>query len=323
MRALTGTARVVSSVRNDSLHKTKWPFMFVTDAYGFGTGWVMLHAPIQSPSRKSLFADYRRRGLGFIGMTSFMTFPAGHASSELDYTAVCQGWAHCFREPDRYLPHHQPRLLLSLSDFVDPARVTPFRYPRTTMANDQYDFVYVCSDEPWKMTAKNWKLAKRCLPILCGELGLRGLMVGVNPRQWPTIPGLRVSPWLPYERFLQLLSGCRFLFVPNELDASPRVMAEALCLDIPLVTNQALIGGWKYVTSATGVFFNDEHDVAEAVQQCLTATYCPRSWYLSQFGPRRAGRYLSKLVRQIEPGFTATSPLRLGYDLKSSNNGAD
>lgn len=293
----------------------RWPFTFVTDDAGCGTGWVILHAPIQSPSRFDLYADYRRRGFGFVGMTSFMTFPANSGSAALDYATICQGWAHCFRDPDRFLPPHQPRVLLSLSDFTDPARIAPHRFVAPVSQDERFDFVYVCADQPWKRRAKNWSLAERCLSRLCGQLELRGLMVGVDPAGIRAPPGLTVRPWLPYGRFLRFLAGSRFLFVPNEWDASPRVLAEALCLNIPILVNRALIGGWKYVAAATGRFFDDEHDVIAAAEQCLHRVFRPRSWYLSQFGPGPAGRKLLTLVRQIDPAFAGAGPLGLSYTL--------
>jgi glycosyltransferase involved in cell wall biosynthesis len=316
------TAESASGAQADNPPLAKWPLMFVTDANCGGTDWMVLHAPIQSPSRKLLFADYRRRGFAFIGMSSFMTFPAAEEPDSLDYAAVCQGWGHCFQDPDRFLPPGQPRALLSLSDFTDPALITPHRFPRSHNARSEFDFVYVGADQDWKMEAKNWSLAERCLPRLCGQLGLRGLVVGVDPQKIPVLPRLTASPWLPYERFLQVLADSRFLFVPNVLDASPRVLAEALCLDVPVLVNRALLGGWKYVAASTGVFFEDEQDVTQAAQRCLNASFRPRSWYLSQFGPQLAGLALRNLVKQIEPTFTATGPLGLSYALRPCFDGA-
>ena len=252
-----------------------------------------------------------------------MTFPANTESSTLDYATICEGWAHCFRAPERFLPPQQPRILLSLSDFIDPVVITPYRFAFPNPKQVKFDFVYVCADEAWKMKAKNWPLAEKCLSRLCGQLGLRGLIVGADPKAIPTLPNLVISPWLPYESFLHLLANSRFLFVPNELDASPRVLAEALCLNIPILVNRTLIGGWKYVTPATGVFFDDEHNVVPRARYCLTNDFRPRSWYLSQFGPRRAGRVLLDLIRQIDPAYSGSGPLGLSYSFSPYiDNGA-
>ena len=75
----------------------------------------------------------------------------------------------------------------------------------------------------------------------------------------------------------------RILFAPNLHDASPRVLAEALCLDVPILVNRHILGGWKYVTNATGAFFGGEHDVVDAVRVLLSerrrAELQPRRWF--------------------------------------------
>ncbi|WP_156776871.1 glycosyltransferase family protein [Nitrococcus mobilis] len=294
---------------------TQWPFMFVLDTAGGSTGWVVIHAPIQSPARIAQYSQFCRRGFSFLGMTSFLNFPALDEPSTLDYTAICQGWAHCFRDPDRLLPAGVPRMLLSLSDFIDPAQITPHRYPAPADPAERFDFVYVGAHEPWKMLAKNWPLAARCLPRLCGEMGLRGLMIGQRPQRVPALPGLVVRPWLPYPDWLRILGASRFLFVPNELDASPRVLAEALCLNTPLLVNHSLLGGWKYVAPTTGVFFESEHDVVDRAWHLYRGSYRPRPFFLSQYGPQRAGRRLRILLNRIDPSLPARSSLRLGYSL--------
>ena len=48
------------------------------------------------------------------------------------------------------------------------------------------------------------------------------------------------------------------------MDASPRILTESLCVNIPVLVNLNIIGGWKYVNSETGEFFRDETDLEEA-----------------------------------------------------------
>ena len=58
---------------------------------------------------------------------------------------------------------------------------------------------------------------------------------------------------------LKMYNKSRFIFLPNEKDASPRVLTEALCCDILVLLNKN-VGGWKYVNKNTGEFFTDEKD---------------------------------------------------------------
>ena len=137
----------------------------------------------------------------------------------------------------------------------------------------------------------------------------------------PAIRGLTVWPWLPPVRFLQVLSRCHFLFAPYELDASPRVLAEALCLDVPLLVYRPILGGWKYVVPSTGVFFDHEEEVTAAASACMNGSFQPRSWYCAQHGPERAGQTLQSQMVQVDPGFKATGPLRLSYEINAQPGG--
>jgi glycosyltransferase involved in cell wall biosynthesis len=298
---------------NTPAEHTKWPFMFVVEANGHGTDWVVLHAPIQSGSRKALFADYRRRGLRFLGMTSFMAYPRPDDDDPLDYDAVCEAWCHCFTDPAALLPGNVPRTPLALSDFTDPASVSRARLSAHLEDVPSFDFLYVGDDRPWKMAAKNWPLALACLPELCDRQRLRGLLIGVPPSSVPRHPRITVWPWLPRPLFLRVLARSGCLFVPNELDASPRVLAEALCLEVPIVVNRGLIGGRRYVTPQTGVLFSGVADVAPAVTAGLSGTFGPREWFCSHSGPAWASRQLVRLLRRINPAFRADEPLCLSY----------
>lgn len=304
--------------RNTVVEHTKWPFMFVVDASGHGTDWVMLHAPIQSGSRKVLFADYRHRRMRFVGMTSFMAYPRRDDDDPLDYDAICEAWCYCFTNPAALLPGDVPRTALALSDFTDPSSVSRAHLSAHFKDVPAFDFLYVGDDRPWKMVAKNWPLALACLPELCGRQRLRGLLIGVPPSSVPSHPRITVWPWLPQSQFLRVLARSGCLFVPNELDASPRVLAEALCLDVPIVVNRGLIGGRRYVTSQTGVLFSGVADVAAAVSACLSGTFGPREWFCSHSGPIWASRQLVRLLRRIDPAFRADEPLRLSYARRTS-----
>src|SRR3954454_17241655 len=97
-----------------------WPFEAVVDSRQRRSGWVTLHSHVRSPDRMELFARLRRSGTRFLGMTSDGTFPAAPEPGSwepLDYGAICEAWAHCFRDPG-LLPG-VPRDLLCRSDFTD------------------------------------------------------------------------------------------------------------------------------------------------------------------------------------------------------------
>jgi len=290
--------------------------MFVADDSRRHLGWVLLHAPIQTESRRRMFADYRRRGLRFAGMTSFMKFPRGDGKDPLDYESICEAWCHCFRDEDDYLQAGAPRTRLALSDFTDPEAIAPDLLGPDADDVPRFDFIHVGADAPWKMEAKNWPLARSCLPQLCRELGLRGLVIGIPSDGLPRIPGLTLWPWLPHARFLQVLARCRFLFVPSLIDPSPRVLAEALCLDVPVLVNRQILGGWHYVTPESGVFFDGVDDVVDAARRCLEGGFSPRAWYGARFGPGHASHRLRTLLAGLDPHLRGTNPVTLSQKVE-------
>jgi len=186
-----------------------------------------------------------------------------------------------------------------MSDFTDPDTVAASAAAAVHAAFGGCDFVYASARDPWKRVTKNWKLAHRAVPTICDELGLRALVI--DPPESFDHPAIVECAPLAWPAFLAVLRAARFLFVPNERDPSPRVIAEALCLDVPVVVNRTILGGWKYVNAATGVFFDDGGDVVAAVRACLTAPVAPRRWFRANHGPFVAGAALLRFLHRLDP----------------------
>lgn len=275
----------------------RWPLRFVVDSRGESVRWAIIGSRIVSPSRQAQLAELRRAGFRFVGMSSDGVFPADTAHDPLDYSMLCEAWCHCFRDADNYVPPGVPRALLSLSDFTDYMQVTP---DLAVDGTDSFELVYVGAVEPWKQQAKNWPLARRCIPRLCEELGLRALVVGAPLAEAAALsPAVAAVGALPRRELLGYLARARFLFAPNAEDASPRVLAEALCVDRPILVHRGILGGWKYVTAFTGELFEGEHDVVAAARACLAREASPRRWFRANHGPYLAGRRLLELLRSL------------------------
>jgi hypothetical protein len=282
-----------------------WPLLFVVDARGRSVGWSAIGSQLVSPSRQAQFAELRRADFRFIGMTNDGLFPATCTHDPLAYSTLCEAWCHCFREPDRYLPRDStPRITLPLSDFTDYQRVAP----EHCSDGDRFDIIYVGATEPWKQAAKNWPLAQRCLPRLCEELRMRALVVGAPP---VALPGVTCVGALPWPDLLGHIARARLVFAPNADDASPRVLAEALCLDTPILVHRDILGGWHYVNAFTGAFFEGEHDVVAGARACLAIAGSPRRWFRAHHGPYLAGQRLLGLLRALDPAISERSHLGL------------
>jgi glycosyltransferase involved in cell wall biosynthesis len=277
---------------------TGTPFLRVIDPRGHPLRWVLIRAPLLERAHHVRLGALVAEGCRFAGISSYLGFPGEGHRDELDYGALCEAWFHCFREPDRFLPAGLPRALVSESDFTDPRRLDPSCVAEPVPRQLAADVVYVSARPAWKQAVKNWPLASRCLPLLA-EAGLRVLVVDAPPHARST-PGVRVCGRLPWQRLLSVLARARCAFLPYELDASPRILAEALCLGVPVVVNRRILGGWKYVNAFTAEFFDDEHDVVAAVGRLARRPRHPRAWFTAHHGPARAGARVLALLRTLD-----------------------
>ena len=142
-------------------------------------------------------------------------------------------------------------------------------------------FIYICLKDNdkctpgWQSHNRNWELGKKCLITMCQKFNLKGAIIGRENCEFTDLCSgiVKILPFLKYHEFQKELQKAKFLFVPNITDASPRVLTEAMCLDLRLLVNYNLIGGWKYVTPETGEFFTDEFDIIPAIQKLVDNNY--------------------------------------------------
>ena len=288
-----------------------WPFLGLTDEHGCDFGWFGLVGPVwtESELRQLDLLTRTRRVLGF---TAFLRFPL--QPPVCPPSAHPEAWAHCFRCPEE-LSAAVPNVFLPLSDFTDPLLVSP-ESVGAGMARE-YDFIYVCQAGSASEQVKGWELARRCLPILAGDLGLRGLLVGraeiAELDDLGCADRLDVVGELPWPELMRRFAASRFLFVPNGLDPSPRVIAEALLMGTPVLVNRHILGGWHQVNPFTGAFFESEADVASGARRCLTEWTSPRRWFAAHLGPLRSGARLAELVRMVDPLARSVRRVHLSY----------
>jgi hypothetical protein len=287
-----------------------WPLRWIVDEDRRDTGFAMLRRSIQASQRDAY--EEMAAGHRMIGFTHYGLFPLFHeaydgkakaASPESGWERPevmgCEAWAHCFRDPDRYLPPDKPRMLMSGSDFVDEKYAWKLAYG-DGRPGKRWDLVYSCPPTWLNELQKNLDLAKACVMPLA-EAGLRIAMVGrAGVPGMASHPNIDCLPQLPWSAFLRVTAASRAAFLPNWWDASPRVLTESLALDVPVLVNQRILGGWKYVTAETGVFFHDETDVVDAFQVLLDAPVHPRDWLLAQgYGRDPAARRLAAELRAL------------------------
>jgi|TARA_Y100000034_G_C6907297_1_gene421480 hypothetical protein len=122
---------------------------------------------------------------------------------------------------------------------------------------------------------------------------------------------------IPHEEVGYLLSKSKFVIFPNTRDASPRLISEALCLGVPVVVNEDIYGGWKYVNKSNGILltmgknYDDfrrrydriERRIGRKIKEMAEREFDSQliqDQYHSQFGIVNASRKLAEIVNKIE-----------------------
>ena len=292
----------------------RWPFRKFQDKSGTRTDVVALTAPFRSHQHLNMYRSLRKRGVKIIGFTHYQEFPNSisnpfedtyHKKAPFDYIKACDAWCYFQRDPDKAGLPAERRLDIVESDFADCAKLRGYVNLATPK---RFDFVYclpkdkadIASDEQcttaWQAYHRNWQLADRCIKVLC-EMGLSGVIVG-RKCQSMQHPCVTMTPDMPYRQFLQLLRDSRFLFLPGIVEASPRKITEALCLDTPVLMNRDIMGGWKYINEHTGAFFTDATDVGAAARAVLKLT-STRAAFEQKWGKVNASKRMAAFLRKL------------------------
>jgi hypothetical protein len=295
----------------------EFPFKNIRDDKGQKLNIIAISAPFREAKHELLYESYKSAGLGFMGLSSYLNFPNKidnpfedryHEERNHDYLSMVSSWVHCFRDPGNKLQYSGlPLLLLTEADLKDPAQYTP-----DTTIKKEFDFMYVCLDDNdkcdpgWNWYNRNFDLAKQCLPVMCGEKGMTGVIVGrTNCELPPECEGkITQMGFLAFHEFQKEMQKARILFVPNVADASPRVITEAMLLNIPVLVNKNILGGWHNVVSGvTGEFFTSEYDIGQALDKIRDnySQYTPRKWYEENRGLRVSGAKLAEFLKSNYP----------------------
>jgi hypothetical protein len=210
-------------------------------------------------------------------------------------------WLICSKEP---VPYDVPQLMFSESDcHVSPHTLTPNGLVK------KYDVIYNAgSDCEFHQYHKNWKLAKACFQKM-SDAGLSILVIGRNAPDDFDLPNVTYKQYLKWHEFMDAIEESRVLFVPNVSDASPRILTESLCKGTPILVNNQIFGGWKYVNDCTGAFFESEDDVMQQFHYILNASPDPRKWFSDNYFPNGESKKLAELKEFIASICGGTIPM--------------
>ena len=236
------------------------------------------------------------RQIELLGMVSHPTLQKSRTAPYID------AWCHPYRSPEKLLPKGKPRLLLSESDFVDPNYI--YIYDKS----QRYDYFFFTMGGRKAKKRKGYDVFMQLLPHLC-QRKLRGVVVNYTSKDLDlTKKEKRIwkaaQPFVRYRckkfsprKVAKLMASCKFGVFPNTSDCSPLLLTESLVRNIPVLVNNDILGGWKYVNEKTGVFFTKDN-MPEAIDQILSSRFRPRKTFLKEYGFYASAKRLADFGRK-------------------------
>lgn len=279
-----------------------WNIISILDEKNQDTNWVAVRAPIKSQQEEdNLALLVREMGKKIILLSSYQEFP-GKISNPHEYIPHRENvlteefgedivlWCHCFR-PEKMstlgIPpafEKIPRILLSESDFYASQNTL---MEKASIANHptekKYDFFVSLPGGDWNTWIRGVQYGVRWINYMFHRLGMTFLVVGEN-RQSHFLKGITVIGNQTWDDFTSHMNSCRYLFCPSHYDASPRILVEALCLNLPILLNNEILGGWKYIQEKTGMLYNPKDNIRDTLQKFLKKAL--------QFEPQKSSRIM-------------------------------
>ena len=296
------------------LKDNKHPFHIFKDEKGNKLPIVAVTGFFRSNKDKKKYYKLINSGIKVIGVTAYREFPKKiyditedkyHLTDDFNYTKNIKVWLYCMNNYKDYgFRDDNTMLEMSESDF--------YTSENMIYSNKKYDFIYIClkdddkcSLNAWQSNVRNFQLALKCFPIMCEKFKLKGIIVGrVNCGLEDRYKNfIETTDFLPYEELQQKIRESRFLFVPNISDASPRVVAESLIKNVPILMNVNIICGSKYINDETGIFFNDENDISEALNNLLfkIPNISPQEWWNKNYSKKILSIKLRNFLYKMYP----------------------
>lgn len=214
-------------------------------------------------------------------------------------------WFHPFKNPDDYWPKGTQGCLMSESDFIDPMFV-----PCLPKAKAKWDYFYFTIGGGDGVDFKGFKVFLNMVPHL-HSAGLSGVVV-VYGKHNKTAKSSYVfmkdhnikiiRNALSYTEVGGMMSRCRFGIFPNIVDCSPRMLTESIVRNVPVLVNENILGGWKYINENTGVFFN-KSNIKEGIQKVLHSKFDPRNDFMSKYGFINASAKFAEVLASRWPMF--------------------
>ena len=278
---------------NEFREKRIFPFRYFTDINNNVLPFVAVTGFFRDEYAKRIYHEYMSKGLFVFGITAYKSFPDKELldlsegeyerTDDFNYIVNIKNWLVCFTDKEKYgFTNFNNTIDISESDF--------YNAEDNTNIEKKYDFIYICNKDGdncplngWNAYNRNFDLALKCFPTMINNFNLKGLVVGRTECGLEKLYGdkIEVVGWLEWHILQQRMKESKFLFVPNIFDASPRVIAECIIKDVPVLMNKNILCGFKYINDETGEFFNDEDDISSALINLIDRinTISPKKWW--------------------------------------------
>jgi len=298
-----------------------WGLQYLVDENGAETDFVVVRSEvaeldviqqlIDGPSKKKL-----------IGLSAYQNFPQ-LLKNPFDYPCVRTDhenqigggmsgpflkrfgdqvllWCHCFKDPQNFLPANMPAILHSDSDHYN--CLAGLLQQQGTVSK-RYDFFCSLPDGDWNRWIRGVDIALRWLNFMADVMNLK-ILVGGGSRIDGFSNLIEFTGHLPWNEFTRRMNECRHLINFSRYDASPRIVIEALALGLPVLLNESILGGWKYITPQTGLLFFCDEPMEPCINRFLRASQINKqfntvAWIQQNFNPEMSKTKLAKTMNRL------------------------
>lgn len=296
-----------------------FPFRYFTDENDKPLPFVAVTGFYREKEAENRYREYVDNGMHMFGITAYKYFPnramlgpeegSYERTDGFEYTQEIRDWLCCFASKSEFgFTDWNHTIDMSESDFYNAESDEQTNVPK------KYDFIYICNRDDddcslggWNAINRNFELAKKCFPIMCNEYGLKGLVLGrencgLQQQYSPDV--LEFIGWLDWGELQKKMRECRFLFVPNIYDASPRVVAECITKDLFVLMNREIMCGFKYIEYETGELFSDENDIRPALTNLMKKIniVSPKQWWERNYSQEKSQKKLRDFLAECFPG---------------------
>jgi len=300
----------------------KFPFRYFTDINNNVLPFVAVTGFFRDDNAKNKYYEYINKGINVFGITAYKSFPNKEMldgseglyerTNDFNYTKNIKNWLCCFKDNKKYgFSDYNNIIDISESDF--------YNIDETNIKEEKkYDFIYICNKDSdscplngWNAVNRNFDLALKCFPIMINEFKLKGLIVGRIKCGLEEKYGsnLEVTDFLDFYTLQTKMHQSKMLFVPNIFDASPRVIAECIIKNVPVLMNQNILCGFKYINYETGEFFSNEQDIRQSLTKLINKMdkISPKKWwsenYSNELCYKKLRNYLTDVFKDSLYGY--------------------